>query len=63
LKLLVFDGIDFSNHDIQIRTQDRSKKKMRVDLNSNYYFNIMFDKMGEVVETNISKKRGAKLNH
>jgi hypothetical protein len=36
---------------------------MRVDLNSNYYFNIMFDKMGEVVETNISKKRGAKLNH
>ena len=63
LKLWVFDGIDFSNHDIQIRTQDRSKKKMRVDLNSNYYFNIVFDKMGEVVETNISKKRGAKLNH
>lgn len=62
LKFWVFDGINFSNHDIQIRTQDRNKNKMRVDLNNGYFFNIVFDKMGEVVETNISKKRGAKQN-
>lgn len=62
LKFWVFNGINFSNHDIQIMTQDRNKNKMRVDLNNGYFFNIVFDKMGEVCETNISKKRGAKLN-
>ena len=62
LKFWFFDGLNFSNHDIQIMTQDRNKNKMRVDLNNGYFFNIVFDKMGEVCETNISKKRGAKLN-
>jgi hypothetical protein len=62
LKLWVFDGVDFSNREVQIRTEDRNKKKMRVDLDNGYYFNIKFDTMGEVIETNISKKRGAKQN-
>ncbi len=62
LKMWIFDGSDFSNHEIQIRTPDRNKKRMRVDLNDHYVLNIIFDEMGEITETNISKKRGAKLN-
>ena len=60
LKLWVFDGVEFSNHEIQILTADRSKKKMRVSLGENYYLSILFDELGEIKETNISKKRGAK---
>ncbi len=61
-KLWVFDGVDFSNHEVQILTSDRSKKKLKANLAERYYLSISFDELGEITETNISKKRGAKSN-
>lgn len=60
LRLWVFDGLNFSNHEVQIKTADRSKKNMKVDLDQKYLLTISFDELGEITETNISKKRGAK---
>lgn len=60
LKLWFFDGSNFTNHEVQILTPDRSKKKMKTDLNGAHTLNINFDDLGEIVDTNISKKRGAK---
>lgn len=63
LKLWLFDGSDFSNHSIQILTKNREKKKMKSNLDEAHSLNVIFDELGEIVETNISKKRGAKQNN
>ena len=60
LKLWLFDGSEFTNHEVRILTKDREKKKMKSDLNNVYSLNISFDELGEIMKTNISKKRGAK---
>ena len=57
----ICDDLNIDVYNIQLRTANRDKDRLIVDIDPRYKATLEFDGVGEIEKINISKKRGGKL--
>jgi hypothetical protein len=59
----ICDDLEIESFNIQLRSYNRDKNKLIVDIDPRYKATLTFDEIGEIEKINISKKRGGKNKH
>lgn len=57
----VCDDLILESYDIQLRSYNRDKNKLVVEVDPKYRVTLIFDEVGEIDNINISKKKGRKI--
>jgi hypothetical protein len=57
----VCDDLNIETYNIQLRSANRDKDRLIVDMDPRYKTTLKFDGVGEIEKINISKKRGGKI--